>query len=401
MSDLVYINQIDDKIYALATSRQREVIDVVRETGNLLDAAKQLGISPSNVSRRIKGAITRATFKGYNPEVGLTSIYPDGFLMEKTTIHRHKGEIVDTWERMNADKEKSLAMLKLAVSAVCDEMEPFEAVPLYRPEVLNDDLMVIIPIGDAHIGMLAWELESDEEYNLQIAEQLHCQAVDMLIESTPAAAECTIIDLGDFMHADNMAGISVRGGNVMDMAGVYPQVLQVAIRVSIYYIEAALKKYGHVTYRPEIGNHNECSAIAMQAWLSVLYKNEPRVTIGDTAGVVYFWQHGLCYFGSHHGHTIKFDKLPDIMAAQVMNLHINTRYRKFYVGHIHHKKIAANEFNVCDVQSYRTLAAKDAFHKGHGYASQRSITAEVWHKEYGCTGTVEINLPMIEARHGK
>ncbi len=395
-----FIDRIDDTVYELATLRQREVIDAVRDTGSQTAAALQLGMAASSVNRRLQGALTRATIQGYNPEQGLTTIYPEGYLMEKVTVHKHNGMVVDTWERMNADKEKQLDLLRDAISAICEGVEPLPPVPLLETEG-NSKLLVNIPIGDAHVGMLAWGEESGADYDLKIAEALHCQAVDMLIDSTPVAADCCIIDLGDFLHADNLFGTTSRGGNILDMDGRYHKVVRTAIRISNYYIQQALKHFTHVTYRPEVGNHNDVGAIWMQELLTILYRDEPRVTIGNTAGCVYFWQHGLCFFGSHHGHTIKFDKLPDIMAAHIMDEHIETKFRKFYCGHIHHKTVRAADFNTCEVQTYRTLAAKDAYASSHGYHAPRDITAEVWHKEYGHMGTVNVNIPMMENKHGK
>ncbi len=392
------INQIDDTVYELATLKQRAVIDAVREYATQTEAATALGICSSGVHQQLRAAITRAARKGYVPEQGMDTVYPEGYCLDKVTIHRKGGQVMQTWERMNADKEKQLQLLRVAIGALCDEVLPFVAKPFNLP--VMDDLMVNIPIGDAHIGMLAWGEECGDDYDLEIAEQLHCQAVDMLIESTPSAAHCTIIDLGDFLHADNLLGITSRGGNVMDMDGRYHKVVRTAIRISNYYIQRALTRYEHVTYRPEVGNHNDVGAIWMQELLNILYRDEPRVTIGNTAGSVYFWQHGLCFFGSHHGHTIKFDKLPDIMAAEVMDNHIKTKHRKFYCGHIHHKTIRGSDFNTCEVQTYRTLAAKDAYASSHGYYAPRDITAEVWHKQYGCMGTVNVNIPMMENKHG-
>lgn len=391
------INQIDDTVYELATLRQREVIDAVRECATQTDAAKQLNLSCTSVTHRLQGALTRATAKGYCPEQGLTTVYPEGYMMEKVTVHKRGGQVVETWERMNADKEKQLNLLREAIVAICEEVVPLAPVEFKGYSL--EDLMVNIPIGDAHVGMLTWGEECGEDYNLEIAERIHCQAVDMLIESTPQAKYCTIIDLGDFLHSDNLAGITSRGGNVMDMDARYHKVVRAAVRISNYYIQRALTRYEYVTYRPEVGNHNDVGAIWMQELLSILYRDNDRVTIGNTAGSVYFWQHGLCFFGSHHGHTIKFDKLPDIMAAHVMDEHIETKYRKFYCGHIHHKTVRGADFNTCEVQTYRTLAPKDAYASSHGYHAPRDITAEVWHKQYGHTGTVNINIPMMENRH--
>lgn len=393
-------DKITKEVVELATPRQQGILLEVVACGSITDAAKSLGKPRSTITSTVRAALARATSRGYAPEHGLTTPYQDGFLMEKVTIHRRNGEVVNTWERMCADKEKQLELLRQAIIAICEEVTPYESVPSPQ-SVLRSDLMVNIPIGDAHIGLLAWGEECGDDYDLAIAEKLHCQAVDTLISMTPKAEHCTIIDLGDFMHADNLMGVTARSGHNLDMDGRYHKVVRTAIRISVHYINAALHKFEKVIFRPEVGNHNDVGAIWMQELLSILYQNEPRVTIGNTAGSVYFWQHGLCYFGSHHGHTIKFDKLPAVMSAKVMDEHIKTKFRKFYCGHIHHKTIRGSDFNTCEVQTYRTLAAKDAYSVSHGYMAPRDITAEIWHKQLGNIGTVNWTLPMMENDDGR
>ena len=393
------IDSIDDRVYELATDRQKEIIDTVREVGGQLAAGRVLGINESTVRKLLKAAIARAAKKGYSPAQGLNSVYPEGYVMQKVTVQRgSSGDVERTWERMCADSDKHLELLKDAIIAICDEASSLPPVPVPPVKHLKEDLMVNIPIGDAHIGMLAWGEESGEDYDLRIAEEVHKAAIDMLIEATPDAKYCTIIDLGDFMHSDNIMGVTTRSGHSLDMDGRYHKVVRVAIRISNYYIQRALQKFEHVTYRPEVGNHNDVGSIWMQELLHILYADEPRVTIGNCAGNMFFWQHGLCYFGSHHGHEIKFDKLPAIMSAHIMDQHVRTKFRKVYCGHVHHKSIRGADFNTCEVQTYRTLAPKDAYSASHGYHAPRGICAETWHKSHGHVSTVNVNIPMLGDR---
>lgn len=392
------VDKITKEIIELATPRQREILIELVSCRCPKRTAATLAIPLPYVYSTFKAALARAARQGYCPEQGLTTKYPDGYVMGKVTVQRGKdGEVERTWERMCAETNKQMELAKQAIQALCEDIEPYPVSDNSHVGFCDEDLMVNIPIGDAHIGMLAWGEECGANYDLKIAEGLHKQAIDMLINSTPMAASCTIIDLGDFLHADNLSGITSRGGNVMDMDARYHKVVRAAVRISNYYIQQALKKFKYVTYRPEIGNHNDVGAIWMQELLSILYANEPRVTIGNAAGGVYFWQHGLCFFGSHHGHLIKFDKLPAIMAAEVMDKHIETKYRKFYCGHVHHKSLRSSDFNTCEVQTYRTLAPKDAYASSHGYNAPRNITAETWHKRLGEISTVNVNISMLES----
>jgi len=61
------IDSIDQGVYALATTRQREIIDAVRAYGGVNKAAYALGINQSNVTRGMQAALATAAKAGYDP----------------------------------------------------------------------------------------------------------------------------------------------------------------------------------------------------------------------------------------------------------------------------------------------------------------------------------------------
>lgn len=318
---------------------------------------------------------------------------PEGYVVKgQSTLYDENGKVKLTWEKTDRNKEEQLKMIKIAIDEMCKNIKPLPATPFNQPT--TDDLMAIIPIGDAHIGMLSWGEETGNDYDLKIAESLHCQAIDQLIAAAPDATYCVILDVGDFIHADNLEGTTSRSGHALDMDSRYHNIIRCCMRIVRYYISKALTKFKQVTYRAEVGNHNDIGAIWLQEALSNLYENEPRVTIANDAGVHYFFQHGLCYFGCHHGHTTRIERLPDVMATKVMNLGLHTKYRKWFTGHIHHQ--SKKDFHSCEVQSYRTLAGLDAYAATHGYNAPRDISLEVWHKQFGEISTHRVNIAMIE-----
>jgi hypothetical protein len=388
------LEQVDQRVYDLATDGQREKIDAWREHGTCRAAGEALGCNAKTVQRAVEHAVKKASANGYAPDSDLThQTAPGNAIKRVSTNYDGDGNIRQQWVIQEPEKQRQLDVIRAVVSEICEEIKPVKPVKLESRNV-SSDLIVNIPIGDAHIGLLVWGEECGEDYDLTIADSLHRGAIDMLIEQTPEADTCAIIDLGDYLHSDNQEGMTSRSGHSLDMDGRYHKVIRCAIALTLYYINKALLKFNHVVYRPEVGNHNDIGAIWMQELLTALYANEPRVTIGNDAGNVFFWQWGECFFMSHHGHQIKGDRLYQLFAKKIMDDHLKTKYRKIYAGHVHHK--SANENAICEIETYRTLAAKDAYSAGAGYHAQRGISAEVWHKKYGEMSTVKVNIPMLE-----
>jgi len=75
------------------------------------------------------------------------------------------------------------------------------------------------------------------------------------------------------------------------------------------------------------------------------------------------------------------DKLPAVMAADRPQDWGQTEFRYWLTGHIHHdSKIEAPG---CMVESFRTLAAKDAYASYGGWRSGRDTKVIVYHKDFG------------------
>jgi hypothetical protein len=82
-----------------------------------------------------------------------------------------------------------------------------------------------------------------------------------------------------------------------------------------------------------------------------------------------------------HGHRVKARELVGVMATDMAEAWGRTKHRMWYTGHVHHESV--KEFPGCVVESFRTLAAKDAWHHAQGYRARRGAVADVWHRTRG------------------
>lgn len=311
----------------------------------------------------------------------------------RSTLYKD-GEVVMEWvktDRRYEDAERLLSEIRDAYKAELPQIEPTRI-----PRQFDADCAVVIPFGDPHLGMHAWAEETGADFDLKIAEKHLCGAVDTLINATKPSAECLIANLGDFFHADNLDGTTMRSGHKLDTDTRWPKVLRVGIMAMRYCIEAAAKRHGKVTVINAIGNHDDHSSMFLSICLAHIYENEPRVTIIDKPTTTHYWRFGANLVGVHHGHSIKMDKLPLVMAAERPIEWGETKYRYWLTGHSHHD--SKKEFNGVTVESFRTLAARDAYAASHGYLSGRDMKAIVLHREWGEIGRHLVNVAMLESK---
>ena len=123
--------------------------------------------------------------------------------------------------------------------------------------------------------------------------------------------------------------------------------------------------------------------------------NEPRVTIDQSPAAFNYFRHGKTLVGCHHGNTCKPDRLPGVMAADRAKDWGESEHRYWWIGHIHHQSV--QDYPGCSVESFPTLAAKDAWATSGGYRSARNMKCIVLHAEFGEVARQTVNPQMLEA----
>lgn len=349
------------------------------------DGAKRNGTGRCFCSKCGKFGVIRPDPQALQP-------VPDGYMAKGTsTLYRPDGSIAAQWVKTTADHERQREMMLAAVEAMAatlPRVAPRKATGKYR-----DDLLVGYPIGDPHIGMYSWAAETGEDWDLDIARQVHCDAMAALVEAAPATETAVVCNLGDALHYDSLEAKTPRSGHFLDADGRYAKVIDVAVITMRQCIESALTKHKRVHVVNVRGNHDETGALWLARLLAAVYEREPRVTVDTNPSVFNYHRFGRVLIGMHHGHSCKPDKLPGVMAADRPQDWGEARHRYWWQGHVHHE--SKREYPGVSVESFNTLAAKDAYANDGGWRSARSMQAIVYHREHGEVARSKVSAAMF------
>lgn len=380
------------------TQIERECAAAVLREGSVADAARSLGLDASTVRAHLSELQRRAAQRGF--ATGHDSIHPlpPGFMLRGiSTQYGPSGEVISKWVKTkDAPGDHKLAMLMDAMTSIADAWQgKFDPAP--APNVLMDDYLCVYTMGDPHLGMHAWGEETGQDFDLKIAERNLCGAVDYLVDGAPPAKYGLLIELGDFFHADSSAATTTAGTRV-DVDTRWAKVLRVGIRAMRRAIDRMLLKHQFVHVIIEIGNHDTHAAVMLALCLAQAYEREPRVTIDTSPAKFHWYRFGKCLIGVTHGDTAKFKDLPQVMAVDRKEDWGETDHRHFYCGHVHHDSV--KEFPGVTVETVRTLAPADAWHKGQGYRSGQDMKLDVWHAEHGRQSRNVIGIGQLMGMFG-
>ena len=380
----------------------QEVVDAREKYSTLLLAAKSLNMARKTFEHRLNVAHRRGigthqqkmeTLHGYNPQHDLNHVVPSPLILRGTsTLYDEDGKAKLQWVKTKLDDERVDQLFRESLKALSDSISGLA--PLTdSPTRCMDDLLAVYPLGDPHFGMYAWAKESGADFDADIAKQQTLAAIDRLVNSAPAASTAIILPLGDVFHADNQSNVTPGHKNQLDVDTRFVKVLGIGIQAFRHVILRALQKHDKVIVRFVAGNHDPHSIWALAFTISAYFDNEPRVEVDLSPSLFWYYKFGKVLIGSTHGDTVKPEQLLGVMASDRSEDWGDTKHRYWYTGHIHTSN--KKEFNGVIWESFRTLAASDAWAAGRGYRAGRDMLCIVHHKDFGEVERHRCDIGMI------
>lgn len=386
--------QIDERLREWATPRQREFMDAIALHRSAEKADAALGVSRGVISRSMRSLKKLAASKGYSPEHDMKRVVPEPFIVKGvSTYYDREGKPRGQWVKSAVDRDMQLGMLRDAMTSICEDLRGVLPV-IQAPTFYDENLLTVIPMGDPHFGLMTWSKEVGEDFDLKIAERLTFAAVDRLCSLTPSSDTAMLLNLGDFFHADNSNNRTPQSGNPLDVDGRFQLIAEVGLRAMIRCIRRLLEKHRQVIIRNNRGNHDPHQAHMLTIALHAMFHDEPRVVVEKTPSSFYYYRFGKTLIGSTHGDGAKLADLPLIMATDVPQEWAAATWRVWHCGHFHHDQL--KDHPGCTVETHRTLATNDAWHKHNGYRSGRDMKAIIYDREHGEVSRVRCGISQLE-----
>jgi len=324
------------------------------------------------------------------PERGDTFEVPAGHLVKGVSaLVDPEGREIVKWVKTKegADGPDIIEALKEAFKEYDGRAPPVEA-----PKTVDADLLTLMPANDWHVNLLTWNREVGQNWDLKYAERIIGGAIEDAIGRSPASGTAIVLGGGDLLHADTNENRTAKSGNILEADGRHQKSLEVAQRLKVRMIDAALARNERVIVRVLQGNHDEYSSVAITYFLQAYYRNEPRIIV-DTDASLFFWHRfGQVMLGATHGHTVKLAQMPSIMAHRRAEDWGKSKFRYVHGFHIHHQSKVATEGNGVIAESHQAPIPQDAWHHGSGYLSGRSVQTITYHRHFGEISRVRVAI---------
>ncbi|AUR97647.1 metallo-dependent phosphatase-like protein [Vibrio phage 1.243.O._10N.261.54.B5] len=372
------------------TGRQREVIQtIIDNNGDQVAAAKVLGITERGVRKTSKLVRDNASKCGYDLSKGRDYAFSDASqpVSGYSTLVRlpeddPSGRVLE-WVKTNRSLVEQIDSARVAVTALCQDIEPAKPVKFTGQSVDNNEFCVV-PLGDPHIGLMTWAKEVGHDWDLKIAHRVYDRVFSRMFSRLPRTKEMILVNTGDFFHADNIHGESSRSGHRFDLDGRHGKWLEAGMVIMRMFIDYALNNYEKVTLVNVPGNHDDILGLSIGISTDMYYDNEPRVTVMRGENPFQYIERGEILLGFAHGHTCKMPSLPGKMADDMYKSWGRTTYRHWITGHVHHRSWQQyKEHPGCSVESVGIIPPKDAYAHGGAYGARRGLQGIVYDPSIG------------------
>lgn len=390
-------SSFDPELLQFCEPQQRTVLEAMLREGSSTKAAAVLGRTPNSVKKIYERVKTKAAKRGWSPAHGMTKVVPPTHFVKGTsTLYDGDGKIALQWVKSEADRETMRKAMQVFADELASQVKgKFKKGPK-APKHCNADIATHYKVGDQHLGLYAWGEETgDEDYDLERSTADIRGGLRYLIEASEPTAVGCLVNVGDFLHANDRKSQTPGSGNLLDTDTRHGKVARRAAHIMRDAIRCMLAKHQEVHVFNARGNHDPDSAVWLQIVLEAYFENEPRVKIARNDRKMLVWQFGDVVSFIYHGEknrTHQLEYITDKFREEIGNA-------KFcYVdnGHVHHKD--AKELGPLKFEVWNPLCATDIYHADSLYGASRSMTSVTYHKRFGEVGRNTCDIRMIRDR---
>ena len=251
----------------------------------------------------------------------------------------------------------------------------------------GNHLLVINP-ADIHIGKYANELETGEQYDCETAVLRVLEGIEGLIQKSKGFdIDRVLFCVGnDVLHIDNVYNTTTKGTH-QDTDGKWWEHYEIALMLYVKCIET-LRQIAPVDVIHSMSNHDYQSGFHLAHTLKSWFRKTDDVSFDITVANRKYYNYGNNLIGLEHGDGAKMDKLPLLMAQEKPEMWSKSKFRYWYLHHIHHKVkhkwLDAKDYIGVTVEYMRSPSSADSWHSRKGFCgAYKACEAFVHDKESG------------------
>ena len=244
----------------------------------------------------------------------------------------------------------------------------------------DDGYVVEICLPDIHVGLLAWQRETTEDFDCRIVRKQVMYAIDQiynkLVLFNVPIKKIMIVTLGDVLHVDNDVQTTTKG-TFQQVDGRFPKIIETAFNL-MFEIITKFATLGPVEYVYIPGNHDKDSGWQLAFTLSKVFANVDGITCDVEPNPHKYRRIGHVALGWTHGDANK--KNLDGLLNMMIKDQTGIQYKCLHIGHLHSSHSHTSTDGGCYVEYLDSLCPASLWEHSQGYGKTplRYVNAFLW-----------------------
>jgi len=248
---------------------------------------------------------------------------------------------------------------------------------------LNPDLLMECPPVELHLGKLAWDGDSNQNYDSKIASRIFNNITQEIIEEQKIrkCGKIVICVGGDFFNSDTESNTTTHGTPQQNDVR-WKKMFENGVELYKTQIEEFTKHFNEIEIRVVAGNHDRLTSYYLYSLLQARYENHAKITFGKHTKEIQEMQFGDNAIFWHHG-NVNRNRLIKSIPSEFYELWGKTKYRELHIGHFHKEDVVSDESGLI-MRRVSSPTKTDYWHYHNRYVQINQYhTIFVWHKTNG------------------
>ena len=262
-------------------------------------------------------------------------------------------------------------------------------VPVIAEDYGTNGNLLLLPISDLHFALKSTMLETGNEYDCSIAENLFFYVIkDIMARVKHMKLKKIIFTIGgDMSNFDNLAGTTTKGTAQSNDCG-YFDMMEKLFEMTVMAIDM-LANVAPVDVVLINGNHDKTVGFALAQYCYAWYKNDRRITVDVSPAPRKYVVFGKTLMVFAHDADMK--RLPKIIPDEARRYWGEVDMTEVFLQHLHSETVLSEDNNM-RIQRLPTISASSAWSVEQGYRSKRQCKSFVFDEQYGLTDVLYTNI---------
>lgn len=233
--------------------------------------------------------------------------------------------------------------IEVAKELFKNTIEPLELQKYPKIEELNKKKLMEIPAIELHLGKMAWNGDTGQDYDKNIATSRFYRILQEIINiQEQEMCDIALVTIGnDFFNSDTVNATTTKGTpQTNDLR--WKKMFLLGLKLYTEFLETLRSKFNKIEVRLCSGNHDKMSSFYLYLALQQYFKSDDKIKFSDNYKDYQCFQFGKCAIFFGHGDS-NLKRIIQSIPAEFYKEWGTSIFRELHLGHLHKEVVVDDE----------------------------------------------------------